>query len=64
MLFRKVVGNRVEVKHRVTDRILITHPQHPHIHFLGQVLGIGLGADASPEERLQGAAVLGEQPLH
>ena len=59
-----VVGDRVQVKHGVADRILIPHPQHPHIHFLGQVLGIGLGADASPEERLQGASVLGDQPLH
>jgi hypothetical protein len=48
----------------VPDPLLIADSQHPQVHLLCQILCIGLGADAPPEERQQGTALLGKQSYH
>jgi len=63
MFLYEIVGHRVEVQHRIADRILVADAQHPYVHLLRQVRSIGFAPDPSPEERLQGTSVLGKQPL-
>ena len=63
MLLDEIVGHRIEVVDRLADRLLISHPQHPHVNLLRQIRRIGFRADAPQEERLQRASVLGKQPL-
>src|SRR5437588_9081460 len=59
VLLHEIVGDRVEVVDRIADRFLVADAQHPYVHLLRQIRGIGLAADAPPEERLQGPPVLG-----
>jgi len=48
---------------RIADRLLVADAQHPYVHLLRQIRGIGLAPDAPLEKRLQGPPVLGKQPL-
>ena len=64
MLLHQIIGNRIEVEHGIADCLLIADPQHPQVHLLGHVRGVGLAADTPPEEGLQGPTVLGKQPLY
>ena len=63
VLLHEIVGDRVEVVDRIADRLLVADAQHPYVHLLRQIRGIGLAPDAPPEERLQAPSVLGKQPL-
>ena len=63
VLLHEIVGDRVEVVDRISNRLLVPDPQHPYIHLLCQVRYIGLAPDAPPEKRLQGGPVFGKQPL-
>ena len=63
MFLYKIVGDRVEVEDGASHRILVAHAEHPQVYLLREVRCIGLAADTAPEERQQGAAVLGKQPL-
>ena len=59
----EIIGDRVEVVDRIADRLLVADAQHPYVHLLRQIRGIGLAPDAPLEKRLQGPPVLGKQPL-
>jgi UrcA family protein len=63
VFLHQVVGDRIKVVGRITNCLLVTDPEHPHVHFLRQVLGVGLTANPAQEETLQARSVLGEQAL-
>ena len=63
VLLHEIVGDRVEIVDRIADRLLVADAQHPYVHLLRQIRGIGLAPDAPLEKRLQGPPVLGKQPL-
>ena len=63
VLLHQIVGDRIEVQNRIAQSTLVAYPQHAHVYLLRQIRRIRTGAYAPPEEGLQSAAVLGEQPL-